>query len=341
MKSLGLFLAGLLISSAAHAQTVKVVEFYSATMDHYFLTPHLEEQDAIDRGAIRGWQRTGYSFLGYSTASLGLSGVCRFYYTNHVVDSHFYTANSAECGKLISEKIWQLEETGFFVRTPDAFGQCPAATHAIKRLYNNGQGGAPNHRYVGDAAQSQQMLDRGWIPEGPVFCAPVEGSSSSPLPPDPFPEPPALPPAADPTNSLGIYCPGATGTRIVRMNWPAPGAFERVATDSLAGEAMVFVMDVPHGLDPGNLYRLVGIYYQPSARPLRKASLSATPCDFSASLGPVSYVDARTQLSFPFMVGNGSTYVIRLEPGRTYYTSVQNLTCGLDENCRFVLDLYQ
>ena len=124
------------------------------------------------------------------------------------------------------------------------------------------------------------------------------------------------------------------------MDWPTPGAFQRVATDSLAGEAMVFVMDVPYGTDPANLYRLVGIYYATKARPVRKASVSATPCDFSASLGPVSYTEG-TQLNFPFMVGNGSTYVIRLEPGRTYYISVQNLTCGPDENCRFVLDLYQ
>ena len=87
-------------------------------MDHYFLTPHVDEQDAIDRGAIKGWQRTGYSFLGYLTASVGLSGVCRFYYTNYVVDSHFYTANPAECGKLISEGIWQLEERAFLCALP-------------------------------------------------------------------------------------------------------------------------------------------------------------------------------------------------------------------------------
>jgi Repeat of unknown function (DUF5648) len=344
MKSLGLFLAGLLISNTALAQTptVKVVEYYSATMDHYFLTTHLDEQDLLDRGAIKGWQRTGYSFLGYLTAYVGLSGVCRFYYTNYVVDSHFYTASSEECDKLISEKIWQLEETGFFVRTPDAFGQCPATTQAIKRLYNNGNRGSPNHRYVSDAALIQQMLDRGWILEGPVFCAPVEGSSSSSTPPNPLPEPPPppLPPAADPTNALGIYCPGATGTRIVRMDWPTSNSFTRVVTDSLAGEAMVFVLDVPYGVDPNNLFRLVGIYYS-AAQPLRRASLSATPCDFSASLGPVSYVDRSTQLYFPFQVGNGSTYVIQLEPGKTYYISVQNLTCGPDENCRFALDLYQ
>ena len=327
----------------AHAQTatVKVVEYYSPTMDHYFLTTHLDEQDLLDRGVIKGWTRTGYSFPGYPTAHAGLSGVCRFYYTNNVVDSHFYTASPDECDKLISEKIWDLEEIGFYLRTPDALGQCPATTQPVNRLYNNGNGGFPNHRYVSDPSLIQPMLERGWILEGPVFCAPVEGPTSSPSDPSPDPSPPPLPPPAPPTNSYGIYCPGATGTRIVRMDWPTSGTFTRAATDSLAGEAMVFILNVPNGVDPNNVYRLSGIYYQTAAQPMRRGSLSATPCDFSASLGPASYVDHSTSLSFPFQVGSGSAYVVRLEPGRTYYVNVQNLSCGANENCRFALDLYQ
>ena len=341
MKSFALFVAVFFITTAAHAEapTVPVVEYYSVTMDHYFLTTHPDEQDLLDRGVIRGWQRTGYSFLGYVITDIGLSGVCRFYYTNNVVDSHFYTSNPQECDKLIREKIWQYEETGFLVRTPDAFGQCPPTTQAIQRLYNNGSGGFPNHRYSNDALVIQQMRARGWILEGPVFCAPVPGSSSPP-PPESPPPPPPLPPAADPTNAFGIYCSGATGTRVMRLDWPGSGSFTRDVTDSLAGEAMVFVLDVPHGVDPNNVYRLVGIYAASTAQALRRSSLSATPCDFSASLGPVAYVDSGTQLYFPFQVGNGSAYVIRLEPGRTYYINVQNLSCGPTENCRFALDLY-
>jgi hypothetical protein len=186
------------------------------------------------------------------------------------------------------------------------------------------------------------MLARGWTLEGPVFCVPDGSSPPSPTPePSPEPRPPPLPPGADPTNPFGIYCSGATGTRVMRLDWPASGAFTRVATNSLAGEAMVFVMDVPNGVDPNHLYRLVGIYAETTAHPYRRYSLSATPCDFSASLSALAYVDSSTQLYFPFQVGNGSTFVIRLEPGRTYYINALNLSCGPNENCRFALDLYQ
>jgi len=343
MKSLGLLFALLLITSAALAQapTVAVVEYYSPTMDHYFLTTHASEEDLLDRGVIKGWQRTGYSFLGYVTADIGLTGVCRFYYTNNVVDSHFYTANPQECDKLINEKIWQYEETGFFVRTPDASGQCPLTTQAIERLYNNGRGGFPNHRYSSDVTVIRQMLERGWILEGPVFCVPIDTSLSPPPSPPSDPVPPPLPPAADPTNAFGIYCSGATGTRVLRLDWPTSGSFTRAVSDSLAGEAMVFVLDVPFVVDPNNVYRLIGIYAASTAQALRKFSLSATPCDFSPSLSPLAYVDRSTQLYFPFQVGSGSTFVIELQPGRTYYVNVQNLSCGPYENCRFALDLYQ
>ena len=343
MKLFGVLFAALSIASAAQAQTstVTVVEYYSATMNHYFLTTHPDEEDLLDRAVIKGWQRTGYSFRAYIIADVGLSGVCRFYYTNNVVDSHFYTASSQECDKLIGEKIWQYEETGFFVRMPDAFGQCPATTQAIKRLYNNGAGGFPNHRYANDATVVQQMRDRGWTLEGTVFCAPVDVSTPSPEPTPTEPPPPPLPPGADPTNPFGIYCAGATGTRVIHLDWPTAGSFTRAVTNSLAGEAMVFILDVPYVADPNHIYRLSGIYAETTAHPFRRAALSATPCDFSASLGPVAYVDSSTQLYFPFQVGNGSTFVIRLEPRKTYYVNVQNLSCGPYENCRFALDLYQ
>jgi hypothetical protein len=47
----------------------------------------------------------------------------------------------------------------------------------VYRLYNNGQGGAPNHRYTTASSVRDQMLAAGWILEGngPGFafmCAP-------------------------------------------------------------------------------------------------------------------------------------------------------------------------
>jgi hypothetical protein len=47
----------------------------------------------------------------------------------------------------------------------------------VFRLYNNGQGGAPNHRYTTDPGTWAQMVAQGWIGEGDDYlgvsmCAP-------------------------------------------------------------------------------------------------------------------------------------------------------------------------
>ena len=52
-----------------------------------------------------------------------------------------------------------------------------AGTTPVYRLYNQGQGGAPNHRYTTDLGVRSQMLAQGWVPEGfgpvgVVMCAP-------------------------------------------------------------------------------------------------------------------------------------------------------------------------
>ena len=36
----------------------------------------------------------------------------------------------------------------------------------VYRLYNNGQGAAPNHRYTTDLSVRSQMMSQGWVPEG-------------------------------------------------------------------------------------------------------------------------------------------------------------------------------
>jgi hypothetical protein len=47
----------------------------------------------------------------------------------------------------------------------------------VYRLYNDGQGGAPNHRYTTDFAVRAQMIAHGWVPEGygdlgVIMCSP-------------------------------------------------------------------------------------------------------------------------------------------------------------------------
>jgi len=70
-----------------------------------------------------------------------------------------------------------FEAEVFFIAIPALDGTCPAGTDPVYRVYNNGQGAAPNHRYTTDLAVRNTMLAFGWIPEGygpigVIMCAP-------------------------------------------------------------------------------------------------------------------------------------------------------------------------
>ncbi len=77
-----------------------VVEFYNRDLDHYFMSANPAEINDLDTGVHPGWVRTGYRFLAYVDPALappGVSPVCRFYLRPEVGDSHFYSADPAEC----------------------------------------------------------------------------------------------------------------------------------------------------------------------------------------------------------------------------------------------------
>ena len=61
--------------------------------------------------------------------------------------------------------------TLFSAQVPDAHGQCPDGTDAVFRAYNNGIGGAPNHRFSTDGGAMDAVVDKGWVREGIVLCA--------------------------------------------------------------------------------------------------------------------------------------------------------------------------
>jgi hypothetical protein len=72
---------------------------------------------------------------------------------------------------------WQFEGEVFYTSAPAADGTCAAGTKPVYRLYNDGQGSAPNHRYTTEASVRALMLSQGWIPEGygpigVIMCAP-------------------------------------------------------------------------------------------------------------------------------------------------------------------------
>jgi hypothetical protein len=138
-----------------------------------------DEIAKLDAGVFAGWARTGQSFPVYSDAPPGSMSVCRFFSTSFSPkSSHFYTADPNECAIVKASKDWQFEGMVFAVPAPGPAGDCPAGTQSIYRLYNNGQGAAPNHRYTTSEAIRTQMIGKGWIPEGygvpgVIMCSPL------------------------------------------------------------------------------------------------------------------------------------------------------------------------
>ncbi len=147
--------------------TVTVVEYYHAAFDHYFVTAIPDEITKLDNGTFVGWARTSLQFKVYPNVAAGLSAVCRFFSTAFgAKSSHFYTPDAPECTIVKANPNWMFEAEVFNVPMPAFDGSCPVGTLPVYRMYNNGLGGAPNHRLTTSLAIRSQMLALGWIPEG-------------------------------------------------------------------------------------------------------------------------------------------------------------------------------
>src|SRR5262249_40021159 len=154
------------------------IEYYHAAFDHYFVTAIADEINKLDTGVFAGWATTGESFNVYLDAPPGTAGVCRFFSTSFAPkSSHFYTPDASECATVKTNPSGQFEGFVSNTVTRDAAGNCPSATRPVYRLYNNGQGGAPNHRYTVSLDVRARMLALGWIPEGygigVIMCVPL------------------------------------------------------------------------------------------------------------------------------------------------------------------------
>ena len=178
MLTVALFAASTVLTGAfsqqASADVVRAVEYYHSGIDHLFVTANPLEIDALDSGTVGGWLRTGQRFRVDDAASPGLVPVCRFYTSAYAGKAtHFFTASAAECEQLKTSSDWVYEGVAFYARLPDAAGTCDAETAAVHRLFNGGQGGAPNHAYTVYDATQKMLTQSGWVPEGVAFCAPL------------------------------------------------------------------------------------------------------------------------------------------------------------------------
>jgi hypothetical protein len=168
------------------AATTPVVEYYSPSLEHYFMAMGSDEIALLDRGAQGDWKRTGQSFKAWmrqQDAASGAQPVCRFYARGP--NSHFFTGNRDECDYLKAAEQqgradasaagkpflgWAYEGIAFYALMPSN-GQCPTGSTPVMRFYNNRwMENDSNHRFAIDATQ-QMAMSASWVPEGAQFCS--------------------------------------------------------------------------------------------------------------------------------------------------------------------------
>ncbi|MEP7207638.1 MAG: CAP domain-containing protein [Casimicrobiaceae bacterium] len=166
-------------AAAAPAPTsVVVVEFYNASLDHYFISWGAAEIANLDAGRTpTRWTRTGFTFTTSTALQPGASPVCRYYIPPGKGDSHFFGRGIQECTATgLNNPDFVLEEANYmFMYLPTA-GSCPAGTVPIYRVFSNRPDA--NHRYVTDPSVRDMMAGLGWLAEGDgpdlvVMCAPA------------------------------------------------------------------------------------------------------------------------------------------------------------------------
>ena len=152
---------------AMASQAPRAIEFVNTALGHFFMTANPTEIAILDAGSA--WQRTGQSF----SVGAGTSAVCRFYgMPPKGPDSHFFTADPAECQIAMTKlAAWTFEGHVFSI-TPAVNGQCPAGLVAVHRFYNNPAAvSAVNHRFTVTQQAFDQTQAMGWMHEGVVMCA--------------------------------------------------------------------------------------------------------------------------------------------------------------------------
>lgn len=156
------------------ATPITAVEYYHAGFGHYFMTAQADEIAGLDGGAYGGaFARTSREFAVYNGPVGGAVPVCRFFTVTFAPkSSHFYTSDPAECAGVKENPDWQYEKIAFYVQRYQS--GCPDGHVPVYRVYNDGQSGAPNHRYTTDLALYGTFVNvNGWLAEGVRFCAPT------------------------------------------------------------------------------------------------------------------------------------------------------------------------
>jgi uncharacterized protein (DUF1800 family) len=162
--------------ATAAEPTAQVIEFYAASLGHYFMTAFPDEAAMLDQGIIvPGWVRTGVTWSAWQSPGDSPTAVpvCRFFGTPNVgPNSHFYTADPVECAIVKQNPGWTYEGIAFYIE-PALLGACASKTEPIYRSFHAGtQVSDSNHRFLPDLTMFQKMASTSVL-EGVVMCSPL------------------------------------------------------------------------------------------------------------------------------------------------------------------------
>ena len=175
-RSISLVATGLVEKAAAATTTVDVIEYFIIPLNKYFITGRTGEKAALD-GVPASFRRTGAKFSAFAAAGapVGTESICRFYLppAKGGPNTHFYgRPGDCELIRGTNNPVFQYEGEDFAVQIP-ASGVCPAsAPNTVYRAFNNrGAQNDGNHRYTNTLARYNEMIAKGFVGEGPVFCS--------------------------------------------------------------------------------------------------------------------------------------------------------------------------
>ena len=105
-------------------EVVDTIEYYNASLDHYFITAFPEEAADLDAGGqVQGWKRTGYAFRSWKAGTGPGNDACRFFGAEgRGPNSHFYTISASECEKVKANPDWTYEALAFRAVEPLSTG---------------------------------------------------------------------------------------------------------------------------------------------------------------------------------------------------------------------------
>lgn len=161
---------------------VTVAEFYSTSLDAYFVSGRPDEQYTLD--GLTAFKRTGSTFQAKSALATDLTvaedSVCRYYIslTSPYTSSHFYGFKATDCATIAAAVAagtvtgFSNEGYDFASYKPLTTASCPtAATVPVYRSFRAAAGGkTPNHRYTTSTATRDAMTALGWTSEGVTLC---------------------------------------------------------------------------------------------------------------------------------------------------------------------------